>query len=390
MTDPVSAPISVEDVVARIDEWQDKDVLCQELGGGITNRNYVATVLGGPDEPGVGKFVIRIPGEGTDTFIDRTRELSNHRAAAAAGVTPPLLHVIQPGDCTVVPFIEGETMHPESIAGHPDRLEKIVAAMRTYHDKAVFTNEIRVFDMIREYLHMAKDVGAPRPAETDWMLEQGGRIEAAMQRDAPAFTACHNDLLSENFILAPDGKMWVIDWEYGGMTDPYFDLGDFCVETPLTEAEERGDPRAVLRRLGRAPLRTHDAAQARGRPVVEHLGHDPGDAQQARVRLLRLRHGPHPPHGGQRRASRLRGVAHGRLNGAGARAAGGAAHQARDHGPEEALCAMLCAPDSASNVNGPRPPAAAGARGLRGAGRPQRLSAAAASRRLTCADRSSS
>ena len=239
MTDPVSAPISVESVIARIPEWEGKDVLCQELGGGITNRNYVATVDGEPGAPGVGKFVIRIPGEGTDTFIDRERELSNHRAAAAAGVTPPLLHVIQPGDCTVVPFIEGETMHPESIAGHPDRLEKIVDAMRTYHENAVFTNEIRVFDMIRTYHGMQKDVGAPRPSETDWMMAQSARIEEAMKRDAPAFTACHNDLLSENFILTPEGKMWVIDWEYGGMTDPYFDLGDFCVETPLTEAEEK-------------------------------------------------------------------------------------------------------------------------------------------------------
>jgi len=235
----MAEPISVEDVIARIDEWKGRDVRCEELGGGITNRNYVVTVDGDPGAPGVGRFVLRIPGEGTEAFIDRTRELNNHAAAAAAGVTPPLLHVIQPGDCTVVPFIPGETMHPESIAGHPDRLEKIVAAMRTYHEKAVFANEIRLFDMVRQYLRMAQDVNAPRPEEIDWMLEEGRRIEAAMERDQPAFTACHNDLLSENFILAPDGKMWIIDWEYGGMTDPYFDLGDFCVEHPLSVDEEK-------------------------------------------------------------------------------------------------------------------------------------------------------
>jgi thiamine kinase-like enzyme len=51
--------------------------------------------------------------------------------------------------------------------------------------------------------------------------------------------ACHCDLLSENFMLDESGKMWVIDWEYGGQTDPYFDLGDFCVEHPLSEDEER-------------------------------------------------------------------------------------------------------------------------------------------------------
>ena len=235
----MAEPISAEDVIARIDDWKGKDVRFEELGGGITNRNYVVTVDGDPGAAAVGRFVLRIPGEGTEAFIDRTRELNNHAAAAAAGVTPPLLHVIQPGDCTVVPFIQGETMHPESIAGHPDRLEKIVAAMRTYHEKAVFANEIRLFDMVRQYLRMAQDVNAPRPEEIAWMLAQGRRIETAMERDEPAFTACHNDLLSENFILAPDGKMWIIDWEYGGMTDPYFDLGDFCVEHPLSVDEEK-------------------------------------------------------------------------------------------------------------------------------------------------------
>jgi len=231
--------ISAEDVIARIDDWRGKDVRCEVLGGGITNRNYLVTVDGDPGAAGVGRFVLRIPGEGTETFIDRTRELHNHAAAAAAGVTPPLLHVIQPGDCTVVPFIPSETMHPESLAGHPERLEKIVAALRTYHQKAVFVNEIRLFNMIREYLRMAQDVNAPRPEELDWMLEQGRRIEPALERDQPASTACHNDLLSENFLLAPDGKMWIIDWEYGGMTDPYFDLGDFCVEHPLSVDEEK-------------------------------------------------------------------------------------------------------------------------------------------------------
>ncbi len=235
----MTEPISAEDVIARIDDWKGKDVRFEELGGGITNRNYLVSVAGDPGAAGVGRFVLRIPGEGTETFIDRTRELHNHAAAAAAGVTPPLLHVIQPGDCTVVPFIPSETMHPESIAGHPDRLDKIVAAMRTYHEKAVFDNEIRLFDMIRDYLRMAGDVNAPHPEELDWMLEQGRRIESAMERDQPAFTACHNDLLSENFLLAPDGKMWIIDWEYGGMTDPYFDLGDFCVEHPLSVDEEK-------------------------------------------------------------------------------------------------------------------------------------------------------
>ena len=162
-----------EDVVGRIEDWQDKDVRWEALGGGITNLNYVVTVRAEEGAPDGERFVLHIPGEGTDTFIDREHEQKNHAAAAATGVAPPLLHVVEPGSCTVVPFIDGETLHPETVAGHLERLEKIVDAMRTYHEGAVFVNEIRLFDMVRDYSAMARDVGAPRPAEFDFMYSRG-------------------------------------------------------------------------------------------------------------------------------------------------------------------------------------------------------------------------
>jgi thiamine kinase-like enzyme len=130
-------------------------------------------------------------------------------------------------------------MHPDTLAGHPDRLEKVVDVIRTYHDKAAFSNDTSVFPMIRDYLQKAAAVDAWFPPDWPELMAIGADIEAAMKRDAPAPVACHNDLLSENFILEPGGRMWLIDWEYGGMNDPYFDLGDFCVEHPLSRDEER-------------------------------------------------------------------------------------------------------------------------------------------------------
>ena len=61
-------------------------------------------------------------------------------------------------------------MHPEDLAGHRDRLEKVVDTVRRYHDRATFANEINVFDMIREYMEMARGVEAPFPDDMDWML----------------------------------------------------------------------------------------------------------------------------------------------------------------------------------------------------------------------------
>ena len=227
--------LTPEAAIARIDDWRGKQVDFEEIGGGITNHNYLITV----DEGRGGKYVLRIPGAGTDAFIDRDRELGNHESTAGAGVAPPLLHVLEPEKCTVVPFIQGETMHPDTLAGHRERLEKVVEVMRTYHDKATFSNDTSVFPMIREYLRMAAEVNAWFPADWPQIMAIGAAIEQAMGRDMPRPVACHNDLLSENFILDGDGRMWLIDWEYGGMNDPYFDLGDFCVEHPLSRDEER-------------------------------------------------------------------------------------------------------------------------------------------------------
>jgi thiamine kinase-like enzyme len=231
--------LTPEAAIARIPDWQGLDVKVETLGGGITNHNYVVTVSGRADLSWGGKYVLRIPGMGTELFVDREVEHKNALSAAEAGVSPPILHSLEPEMVTVVPFITATTMHPEDLAGHRDRLEKVVDAMRQYHDRATFVNEIYVFDMIREYLDKARGVDARFPDDMDWMLALSDDIEQAMKRNAPANVACHCDLLSENFMLDESGKMWVIDWEYGGQTDPYFDLGDFCVEHPLSEDEER-------------------------------------------------------------------------------------------------------------------------------------------------------
>jgi thiamine kinase-like enzyme len=223
----------------RIDDWRGRAITVRPLDGGITNHNYVVTVEGGQGLPWGGAYVLRIPGAGTDAFIDRGRERQNHLAAAAAGVTPPVLHTLEPEGCTVVPFIAGETMHARTLTGHPEHLGKVVDTIGTYHRRAVFSNEVRVFDTIRRFREMAADTGAPLPEDIAELLAVGARIEEAMARDVPAGVACHNDLLAENFILGDDGRMWVIDWEYGGVNDPYYDLGVLCAENPLTEEEER-------------------------------------------------------------------------------------------------------------------------------------------------------
>ena len=118
--------LTPEVVIARIEEWSGADVRLEPLGGGITNHNFLVHVSVGPDHPHEAQYVMRIPGEGTDLFIDRGNERARSIAAAEAGVAPRVVHAV--GDALVIAFIEAQTMHPDTLAGHPDRLVQIVEA----------------------------------------------------------------------------------------------------------------------------------------------------------------------------------------------------------------------------------------------------------------------
>ena len=107
-----------------------------------------------PGQPGVGKFVLRIPGDGTDTFIDREREHRNHVAAAAAGVTPAGLHLIQPGPLFDRALHRRRDHAPRDHRRTPrpppaDRRRR--SASTTTRPSS--TTRSDVFDMIRDYTH---------------------------------------------------------------------------------------------------------------------------------------------------------------------------------------------------------------------------------------------
>ncbi len=80
-------------------------------------------------------------------------------------------------------------------------------------------------------------MGSPIPAVYEAAHERMRRIEIAFLRDPVEMRPCHNDLLNANFI--DDGtRIRIVDWEYAGMGDPFFDLGNFSVNHGLDADED--------------------------------------------------------------------------------------------------------------------------------------------------------
>ena len=182
-----------------------------------------------------GVFVLRVAGKDTDLLgIDRTVELAATRAAETAGVGPHVVDFVQPEGWLVTRFIEGAIPPPERLR-EPAQLERVAAALRAFHGGPPIPGGSTPSRSWRRIGDTAVGAGATFPrhsrTRTTW------RAESPDARAGQEPRPCHNDLLNANFI--DDGeRLRIVDWEYAGMGDPFFDLANFSINHEL-DAEGR-------------------------------------------------------------------------------------------------------------------------------------------------------
>jgi thiamine kinase-like enzyme len=201
-----------------------------ELTGGITNRNFKITVDGE-------SFVLRLGGNET-TFlgIDRQVEYDCCRLAAQAGVAPEPIAFLAPEGYILTRFISGKGIPPEEI-GKEENMTRVVQSMKAYHALNFFPGFFSPFRMAEEYTKTARRLNVRLPRKMDWYLEKSGEIEDAMYRKTLQPRPCHNDLLNGNFI--DDGTcIRILDWEYAGMGDIFFDLGNFAIQHDFNDEQD--------------------------------------------------------------------------------------------------------------------------------------------------------
>lgn len=200
--------------------------------GGLTNRVY--RVGDGKDA-----LCLRLPGKGTEEYINRCVEAVAARAAAAAGVSPEVIHADPETGVLVTRFIaDVATMTAALFASTPGAPTRAGEAFRRLHASgAVFDFRFELFAMIDSYLALlaTKDVAFPEGYADG--LEEAEAVRAALAAHPVPLAPCHCDPLAENF-LDTGVRMWIVDWEYSGMNDPMWDLGDLSVEAGFGEAEE--------------------------------------------------------------------------------------------------------------------------------------------------------
>jgi thiamine kinase-like enzyme len=212
--------------IAAIPGWDGLEPEVTPITIGITNRNFKVDIGGE-------SFVVRLSGKDTDLLgIDRAAENEAASAAARAGVAPEVFAYLPERSALITRFVEGSHI-PEEDLEREDVLGAVVRSVRAIHDGASIPSTFPVFRIVEDYRAIAEARGVVAPSAFDEIHAKAVEIERAFATRPLADRPCHNDLLNANFLLEGD-HVWILDYEYGGMGDLFFDLGNLSINNGLS------------------------------------------------------------------------------------------------------------------------------------------------------------
>lgn len=220
------------DLLARIFDATPGDITDIEvLKKGMTNRSFLFAVNNE-------KYIMRIPGEGTDELIDRNEEAEVFRAISGLGICDDPVYIDPKSGYKVTKFLEGvRTCDPR----RPEDLKACMKKLKDFHDmKLSVDHSFDVFRQIDFYESLWK--GQPSIyIDYEKTKEQVFSLRPYVESHVEDIVLTHIDAVPDNFLFykSEDGneKLQLTDWEYSGMQDPHLDIAMFAVYSHYDKAE---------------------------------------------------------------------------------------------------------------------------------------------------------
>ena len=207
---------------------QEEEVLSVEQLGGMTNQNYLVKTTNK-------QYIVKFFGKGTEKLINRQDEKYNLELLKDLDLdVKNYLFDIEAG-IKVNEYIESAiTLDSTSIK---TKFDKIAPILQTIHASGKeLRGEFAPFEEIKKYESLIEEK-IPY-ANYEAVREEVFSLEKRLAELGVDRKSCHIDLVPENFIESPQGRLYLIDWEYSSMNDPMWDLAALFLESEFTRQEE--------------------------------------------------------------------------------------------------------------------------------------------------------
>ena len=207
---------------------EEEEVLSVEQLGGMTNQNYLVKTTNK-------QYIVKFFGKGTEKLINRQDEKYNLELLKDLDLdVKNYLFDIEAG-IKVNEYIESAiTLDSTSIK---TKFDKIAPILQTIHASGKeLRGEFAPFEEIKKYESLIEEK-IPY-ANYEAVRKEVFSLEKRLADLGVDRKSCHIDLVPENFIESPQGRLYLIDWEYSSMNDPMWDLAALFLESEFTSREE--------------------------------------------------------------------------------------------------------------------------------------------------------
>ncbi|WP_292097473.1 phosphotransferase, partial [Mesorhizobium sp.] len=209
----------LEAALVEVMSWRDKQILYTPVYGGFSNSNWrVRTV----DDSRT--YFVKLPGRGTEQFIDRRAASEASRRAFELGLGPRTYDYLSHRGVEIADFVEGR--RPCTIRDFRNAHVRATAVSlyRTFNRSRCLSLTKTVFDMIEEHLDQLRRLGVRLPADFRALYEQYLLARSALEAAGLDLVPCYNDPAPANFLIADDGSILIVDYEYASNNDRCYDL----------------------------------------------------------------------------------------------------------------------------------------------------------------------
>lgn len=192
------------------------------LKKGMTNRSFLFTCKGK-------KYIMRIPGEGTDQLINRRQEAAVYQAIDGKHICDDIAYINPENGYKITEFLEGARVCDPL---NYEDVKKCMKRLHAFHDlKLKVNHEFDIFGQMEFYETLWE--GTPS-AYKDYEITKANVLSLKPYIDAHTGekVLTHIDAVPDNFLFVEkEGKeeIRLIDWEYAGMQDPHVDVAMFCI-----------------------------------------------------------------------------------------------------------------------------------------------------------------
>ncbi|MGE2736994.1 phosphotransferase [Mycolicibacterium vaccae] len=215
----------VEEVLAQVGPWAGRSVRYAPVFGGLQNSNWRITVDGADK-----RYFLKIPGDGSDAFIDRDLANEAARRAGERGIGAEVVHFDPDTGVEVIEFLEGYRACTNGDFKDPDIPRRIIDIYRALHEGSLLSGTKTMFDMIDEHLAQATEIGVRLPADAELILGEYQVVKAALLASGLDLVACHNDPMPGNFLVADGAPMRMVDYEFASNNERAYELALLITE----------------------------------------------------------------------------------------------------------------------------------------------------------------